>query len=402
MGSHWGNAIKRSQSHMLRKEDECNLFFELYNETTRGSVNTFTGTQLVQLNEIASKADEFLKNSSIEFENFDIFRCCPIYLVSYTECVEEGKNRCKSPFAEKMRELYCKEIDGCSEEDKEKIYAKYRPWICGSVSTSCDNCKKVFSTPLGYYRNVNGEGEIFICLDKIIEDYPKEVIAIAATVVFHEIGHHVMYNDGYPSYKTPFDYWVEESLANRFALKYMKAASIAMNDSSLYDSAKNFVSSQSEPYSLGLYLFEHNALDCKILQQNKTNINQTIGDKWVEAVCVPSKRNICDVNRLFYRSFEKNAMISSSSSFEAYILAKNPTWGKKYAAVVNSPYMGVVFKEIMGWRYNTLSECTSVVEVKQLHRKLLEPGSAEQLFNSATSNVCSAAVGHYRDYLLGI
>lgn len=392
----WSSVMRRSKTEELRKEDMSNLFFDIHNDNSKGSVNTFTTEQLKELDEITSKADALLKAIPTESDIFEIFRCCPIYLIPYETCIVEGRNRCNSDFAKKMRELYNKEIEECSQEDIEMIKAKYSPWICNNP-TSCSSCKIALSTPLGYYQN----SEIFICLDKIKEVYPSEVIAIAAKVIFHEIGHHVMYNTGYPSYETSFDYWVEESLANKFALKYMKAASVMMNNHDLYEAAERMVRNQKEPYKLGVYLFEHNALDCLIFQQNKTNINQTIGERWVESVCLPSKRNIVDVNRLFYRSFENKITMPSSSPFDAWVLkaVKSSSWAKRYAAVINSPHMGVVFKEIMGWRYNTLAECTSIHEVEELRDKLLEKGSVTKLFNKASGDVAAAAVGKYIDYI---
>lgn len=75
---------------------------------------------------------------------------------------------------------------------------------------------------------------------------------------------------------------------------------------------------------------------------------------------------------------------------------------KKYLALVSSAYIGLVFKAIMGWSYDCVSQCCNSNAIKEAIDKLLVRGSAEQEFNSATYGTASSALGKYCEYLVSI
>lgn len=313
--THWGKAIKRSTGDAVRKEDE------ILRITNEGSKNVFTTDPKGLFSKIISNADEFFELCPPESEKYnieeiarDVARDVLIVLVPEKTFVDIRSERCCA-FAQKMREEYDKEmkkIEQWPPEEREHrimiLQRKYGAWRSCSPDV-CKDCKLIWKTPLGCYVPDEGYGKIYICLDRIIAEYPPEKVdAIAATVILHEFGHAIMHNPKYPAYETVFDYWVEESLANKIALKYLAVASklLGKPKPNFFDIAKNMVANQSDAYKLGLYLFDHNASDWHALKINKPNINQKIGDLWVDAVCEDdAKKDFTKIQSLFYSALIK-------------------------------------------------------------------------------------------------
>lgn len=92
---------------------------------------------------------------------------------------------------------------------------------------------------------------------------------------------------------------------------------------------------------------------------------------------------------------------STAAAFEAWLLAGgiSDQSAKKYVAVISSLYMGEAIKRMIRWRYNTISECTSIAKLDRLIHKLEVPNSEEALFKIATYGVLLTAVKKYREYL---
>lgn len=394
---------KRSKGGAVRKE---NKFLDI---RVDGSKHDFTPAQIKLFSDIITKADEFFELCPPESEKYDIRGIAPkipIILVPYKTFVEQKNNRC-SAFTKMMRKKYNEELEQippkCSLEERERrkeiLRKKYWQWLACSFP-NCKDCKPVSSTPLGYYVPDYSYGKIYICLDKIIELYPDKVDAIAAKVILHEFGHALMHNADYSSYQTAFDYWVEESLANKIALKYLAVASELLGKQKLFMEAKEMVEQQSDAYKLGLYLFEHNASDWHTLQVNKTNINQNIGDQWVNAVC-ESAKDYTKIQKLFYTAFLKptiSASTSARTAFEAWVANK---WAKSYSAVIYSVYYGMIFKEIMGWSYATVADCSNILEVEELAEYFVARNNHmnEIDLNKGSNNCISAALRKYAEYL---
>lgn len=395
---------KRSKGNVVRKE---NKFLDI---RVDGSKHEFTHAQIKLFSEIITKADEFFELCPPESEKYDIRGIAweiPIILVPYETFVEQKNNRC-SAFTKMMQKKYNEELEqipqNLSKEEIERrmeiLRKKYGPWLaCSFPNPNCHDCKRVWSTPLGYYVPDDSYGKIYICLDKIIDLYPDKVDAIAAKVILHEFGHALMHNADYSSYQTAFDYWVEESLANKIALKYLAVASELLGKQKLFMEAKEMVEQQSDAYKLGLYLFEHNASDWHTLQVYKTNINQNIGDQWVNAVCEKTK-DYTKIQKLFYTAFLKPTISASTSTRAAFEAWVPNTYAKEYAAVIYSVYYGMIFKEIMGWSYDTVADCTNISEIEQLRDYILDKSHvSERDLNMGSNNCISAALKKYSEYL---
>lgn len=392
---------KRSKGGVVRKEDM------LLHITKAESKHEFTPAQIKLFSDIITKADEFFELCPPESEKYNISRIAeeiPIILVPYQTFVEQKNKRC-SAFTQMMQKKYNEELEKIPQElskeeierRKEILRKKYGPWL--ACSFKCQDCKRVWSTPLGYYVPDDGYGEIYICLDKIIELYRNTVDAIAAKVILHEFGHALMHNAAYPSYQTAFDYWVEESLANKIALKYLAVASKLLSKPELFEIAKDMVEHQLDAYKLGLCLFEHNASDWHTLQVNKTNINQNIGDQWVNAVC-ENPEDYTKIQKLFYSALLKPTISASTSTRAAFEAWVPNTYAKEYAAVIYSVYYGMIFKEIMGWSYDTVADCTNISEIEQLRDYILDKSHvSERDLNMGSNNCISAALKKYSEYL---
>lgn len=292
---------KRWKNKLPRKED---MILNIHNDHLRGSNNIFTDEQLGLFHNIVKEVDDFYKHDSLDCD-FCISGMepkVPIFLVPYKEYLERMKKRCNSPFVQKMRQKYEAELAELKKKEYnqeecykrlQKLEKKYSPWI--EV-----DCVRKWQTPLGWFDPV--KYEICICLDRIIETYPDKVDTIAAKVLLHELGHALMYNPNHRSYETMFEYWAEEALANKIALKYLFAASKILKKPELYTDGKSMVAHQEDAYKFGLYAFENNALDWRILRDYKTNINECKGDLWVDAACEDTPV-LFDIQKLFYDAF---------------------------------------------------------------------------------------------------
>lgn len=290
------------------------MVLDIHNDRSRGSINVFTNNQLSLFDDIITKADGLFSLSPAESEPYNdggVFNQVPIYLIPFQKFEERKSRRCSS-FAKKMRERYEEERRHIQENYPENeierrlsiLYNKYAPWLCSTYPV-CTGCKQIWTTPLGYFDPVRKE--ICICLDEIIAYYktPDIIDAISATVILHELGHFIMSNPKHPDYETPFDYWAEESLANKIALEYMSAASVLMGKPNMFKIAKSMVQHQSDAYALGLYLFEHGASDWHALKVNKTRILDTFADSWVEAVCDPNSRDFVTIQKFYYSALAR-------------------------------------------------------------------------------------------------
>lgn len=297
------NSIIRTSTDAIRAED---YVLQINNDKDKGSKNIFTYVQLGLLNTIVTCVHDFFSVDTLrDVPIYDV----PINLIPYEEIVVwMTKNRCNSAFAKKMRKQHEKEMqsipDNCPKDEREKrekkLRKKYGSWLCKYYPCT-SGCNGVWSTPLGYFDPE--KFEIYICLDRIIDTYPKEQVgAIAAKVTLHELGHAMMHNPQHLNYETLFEYWAEEALANKIALKYLSAASKLRKKPELFASAKEMVEHQDAPYRFGLYAYEHNALDWKTLKENKPNIDEKKGDLWVNAACEDNPVFL-DIQKLFYDTF---------------------------------------------------------------------------------------------------
>lgn len=304
----WAKTIKRSNTTEIRKEDQ------ILHIRKEGSENAFTEEQIGLFTQIIREAEKFFDQCPSESEKYKIAEkaeSVPVILVPWKTFLVKRSGECLA-FAKKMRDLYDKEMaqfekKQLTPEERERRMAilqkKYGAWL-SCFPTACSGCKQMLTTPLGYYVPDNDGGKIYICLDGIIDFYPSDQVdAIAAKVILHEFGHAIMHNIDHPNYETVFDYWVEESLANKIALKYLAVASMLLHKPDLLTVAEEMVENQPDAYKLGLYLFDYNASDWHTLQRNKPNINQEIGNLWVDAVCEGS-RDFAKIQALFYRAFE--------------------------------------------------------------------------------------------------
>ena len=310
----WGDMVRRSDSTRITRKEDRDKPGSIHNEGKKD-----IPPKLIKLfKKILEKGDDFFKACPPESEAYSLknkFDDIPVYLIPYEEYLNEMKNRCESDFAVKMRELYQKEIERipqeCNPEEQERraarIKVKYSPWLPEKCPGSCKGCEghmAVKGTPLGYFVPDNEGGKIYICYDRIVEEYPKEVDSIAAKVLLHELGHAIMFNPSHLKYETCFEYWAEESLANKIALNYLAVASKVLKRPALYDDAEDMVKNQESPYRFGLYLHGHNASDWASLRDNKTNINCEIADQWVNSACDQllgyKKEAFLDLQRLFF------------------------------------------------------------------------------------------------------
>ena len=154
----------------------------------------------------------------------------------------------------------------------------YGPWLaCASLD---ETGTYTYSTPLGYY--VPDTKEIYICLDKILSIYGQEneVDGAAAFTLIHELGHAIMHNDERLHYETLFDYWAEESLAEKIAMQYLSVAEEELHYLPLRYAFRLF-RHYGDAYALGKYLFYHNLSDWFALKNNKPYINKKNGIVWV-------------------------------------------------------------------------------------------------------------------------
>lgn len=371
---------------------------KIHNDNSCGSKNTFDRKQLSLFDNIM---DAIWRYSVLLPPNNDaaafISRAVdvPIYLIPYNILYEKMKSRCNSSFAKKMREKYAAEREA-SPNDK-RLRKKYSRWICESFP-KCEECIRKLVTPLGYF---DPEQErIYICLDEIIAKYKEKTSYIAAQVILHELGHALMHNSKHKTYESLFEYWVEEALANKIALNYLYLASIRLGMNKLFEESKNFVNNQSDGYKFGIFLFEHNLGNSVVLRDNKTNINERIGDQWVDLDCEDNPAPL-EVQRLFYRAFEQIVTHPSSSGFEAWMIkkGKSKSVAKRYSAITTSPYFGIVFKEMIGWTYNTLEDCREIRDLQKLIDAVNVKDSEEELFNYGTYGALKPVLNHYRDYL---
>lgn len=313
----WGGMVRRSGGEE-RAEGINNP--GIHNTNLFGNEHRFSADQLTLIDYILARGDEAFHVCSPESEEYSLGKKLhdeiPVYLIPYETYLNEMKNRCESDFSKKMREMYQKEIERipkeCNPEERERrvarIKVKYSPWLPGKCSGTCKGCVGVAGTPLGFFVPNANDGEIwgiFICYDRIKEIYPaKKVDSITAKVLLHELGHAIMYNESHPEYETCFEYWAEESLANKIALNYLAVASKVLKRTALYDDAEDMVKNQESPYRFGLYLHKHNASDWASLRDNKTNINCEIADQWVNSACDQllgyKKEAFLDLQRLFF------------------------------------------------------------------------------------------------------
>lgn len=309
---------KRWSTGTPRKED---MILDIHNDHSRGSKNIFTDEQLGLFEKIIKEVDEFYKHDSLDCDICisGMEPKVPIFLVPYTTYLKRMKNWCNSPFAQKMRQKYEAELEELTKKEYnqeeynkrlQKLKKKYAPWICSHYPCK-GGCARKWQTPLGWFDPV--EYEICICLDRIIETYPDKVDTIAAKVLLHELGHALMYNPNHLFYETAFEYWAEESLANKIALKYLFAASKILKKPELFTDAKNMVANQDEAYKFGLYVFEKNALDWRTLRDYKTNINECKGNLWVDAACEDTSIFL-DIQKLFYDAFTAKSIVLKDGS----------------------------------------------------------------------------------------
>lgn len=421
----WSGMVHRSMARDERKED-INIP-GIHNTHHFENEHVFTDDQLSLIEDILSKGDEYFHACPQESEEYSLkkklYEEIPVYLIPYETYLVEIKKRCMSPFAIKMRGLYQNEIDripqNCNPEERERIMrrinTKYGPWLLPSgCSGSCKGCTAIAGTPLGYFVPDEDGGKIYICLDRIIEEYPKKKWdSIAAKVLLHELGHAIMFNLEHWEYETCFEYWAEESLANKIALNYLAVASNALGRPDLIDHATEMVKKQKAPYRFGLYLHEHNASDWASLRDSKNNINEVFADQWVDSACdllnYPSAVKFAELQRLFFRALDGNVMAASTSGFETWVYSPaaghlSTHYAKKYLASVTSPYIGLVFKEMVGWGYDTIADCKSSWEIQKLIDRIGKNGS-EQIdrdFNTATSGVVHRSLILYQQYLLSL
>lgn len=415
----WGGMVRRSGGEE-RAEDINNP--GIHNTYRLKNKHRFSGKQLKLIEDILKKGDDYFKVIQPESEEYSLWKKLheeiPVYLIPYEKYLVEMENRCKSPFAVKMRDMYQKEIERipqeCNPEERERrlkrIRMKYGPWLPGKCSGSCKDCVAVLGTPLGYFKPDEDGGKIYICLDRIVDEYPKEVDSIAVKVLLHELGHAIMFNSGHMKYGTPFEYWAEESLANKIALNYLAVASKDLGRPDLYSHAEAMVSRQKEPYRFGLYLHGHNASDWASLRDGKTNISGVFADKWVDAVCdwFLGYRTVgfAELQRLFFRALDGGVMEAAVSGFEAWVfsLGISVTTAKKYLAFVTSPYIGLAFKEMVGWRYNTIADCKSSTEIQMLIDRIGSKGTVQidRDFNFATYGGALSSLNKYYQYLLSL
>lgn len=387
----------------------------IINDHSRGSVNLFTASQLQLFNDIIVKTDLFFEIDHPESRRYELgsaFKKTPIYLIPYDQFEEFQRLECQ-----RMYRLYLEArkatLKSAAQEDKEKlekeIREKYHPWsICEGQCFKCNWRFWIDKTPLGYFDP--GKQEICICLDKIIEKYPSEVDEISAKVLLHELGHAIMYNPSHPHYMNSFEKWVEESLANKIALKYLAVASHSLGRPKLFTAAEAMVKKQSDAYKLGLYLYENNGSDWYLLQQNKTNFNEGAETQWMKNV-QSSAKDIVKIQAAFYKALNVPA-VSSTASITAYetwlgtqppkkktgsaTLQADPI--KKYTSFVSSSYMGSALKEIMGWDYERLGDCSSSKEVYALY-EAVKNTVAGQNFHWAAFGQATAAILWYYEYL---
>lgn len=299
---------KRWSTGTPRKED---MILDIHNDHSRGSKNIFSDEQLGLFEKIIKEIDEFYKHDSLDCD-FCISGMepkVPIFLVPYEKYMKWMVHWCNSPFVQKMREKYKAELKELKKKEYnqeeynkrlQKLKKKYAPWICSHYPCK-GGCVREWHTPLGWFDPE--KYEICICLDRIIETYPDKVDTIAAKVLLHELGHALMYNPNHLSYETAFEYWAEESLANKIALKYLFAASKFLSMPDLFTHAKDMVAHQDDAYKFGLYAFEKNALDWRTLRDNKTIINEYKGNLWVDAACKETPMFL-DIQKLFYDTFK--------------------------------------------------------------------------------------------------
>ena len=416
----WTDGIKRSSGEDEREEDIT--LPGIHNNKRLRNKCVFSSDQLDLIDDILARGDEAFHVCPPESEEYSLGKKLheeiPVYLIPYEEYLVEMEKRCTSLFAVKMRELYQKEIERipqeCNPEERERrlnrIRMKYGPWLPGKCSGSCKDCVAVLGTPLGYFKPDEDGGKIYICLDRIVEEYPKEVDSIATKVLLHELGHAIMFNSGHMEYGTPFEYWAEESLANKIALNYLAVASKDLGRPDLYSPAEAMVSRQKEPYRFGLYLHGHNASDWASLRDGKTNISGVFADRWVDAVCdwFLGYRTVgfAELQRLFFRALDGSAMTAATSGFATWIfsLGHLPDTAKKFLAFVTSPYIGLVFKEMVGWGYDTVADCKSSTEIQMLIDRIGKMGTVQidREFNPATFGGATNSLGKYREYLLSL
>ena len=417
----WTDGIKRSSGEDEREEDITLPGIRAHNTTRLGNKCTFYEEQLDLIDDILAKGDEAFHVCPPESEEYSLGKKLhekiPVYLIPYEEYLVEMKSRCESDFAVKMRQLYKKEIERipqeCNREERERrearIKVKYSPWLPGTCPGSCKDCVAVLGTPLGYFKPDANDGEkwgIFICYDRIKKIYPAEKVdSITVKVLLHELGHAIMYNESHPKYETCFEYWAEESLANKIALNYLAVASKDLGRPDLYSPAEAMVSCQKEPYRFGLYLHGHNASDWASLRDGKTNISGVFADRWVDAVCdwCLGYRTVgfAELQRLFFRALDGSAMTAAAASgFDSWLisLGKSSSTVKRYQAFVTSPYIGLVFKEMVGWGYDTVADCKSSTEIQMLIDSIAMTDSG---FSYASFGATSS-LGSYREYLLSL
>lgn len=423
----WSDIVRRGITGEERMEVKAEELLKpgIHNSRDLKNKYVFSDDQLSLFDNILCKGDDHFHLCPPESEEYSLGKKLheeiPVYLVPYEEYLVEMEKRCKSPFAVKMRELYQKEIERipqeCNPEERERrlkrIRMKYGPWLPGKCSGSCKDCVAVLGTPPGYFVPDEDGGKIYICLDRIIDEYPAEKVdSIAAKVLLHELGHAIMFNPKHWKYETCFEHWAEESLANKIALNYLSIASKVLARPDLYDFAEEMVSKQMSPYRFGLYLHEHNASDWASLRDNKTNINETFADRWVDSACdqILSYRTVgfAELQRLFFRALDGTSMAASTSGFEKWVCSAasgvNLDVAKKYLAFVTSPYIGLVFKEMTGWCYDTIADCKSSAEIQELMVKFRREGSVqiEKDFNLATFGAALSSLRKYCQYLLSL
>ena len=93
-----------------------------------------------------------------------------------------------------------------------------------------------------------------------------------------------------------------------------------------------------------------------------------------------------------------SASTSARTAFEAWVANK---WAKSYSAVIYSVYYGMIFKEIMGWSYATVADCSNILEVEELAEYFVARNNHmnEIDLNKGSNNCISAALRKYAEYL---
>lgn len=385
------------------------------NDHSRGSVNLFTASQLQLYDQILASADLFFNIGHPESRKYELgiaYKNTPIYLIPYDQFEEFQRTECL-----RMYHLYLEArkaiLKNASQEDKDKleeaIKEKYYPWsVCDGQCFKCNWRFWVDNTPLGYFDSK--KQEIYICLDKIIEKYPSEVDEISAKVLLHELGHAIMFNPSHRHYMNSFEKWVEESLANKIALKYLAVASHILARPGLFTVAEAMVKRQSDAYKLGLYLYENNGSDWYLLRQNKTNFNEGAETQWMKNV-QSSAKDIVKIQAAFYKALNVPTVGSSTSltSYETWLEGQSPKKKtksatlqagpiRKYTSFVSSLYMGTALKEIMGWDYERLGDCYSSKEVYALY-EAVKKTEAGQDFHWAAFGQATTAILWYYEFL---